>query len=718
MPFESQNKLVSSFNTDNVKQGLFRYRGNTSVSNIKGVSSGFVNTVSLQTNAGDIYREANEALQAVAKTATHIKTVQNQEDELRQSIDASRIFSEAYQNMQIMKEEATDSEAKQKILDSFRESTYEWTNTLTPKNKNSIESALHNFLSHEAREQAKLVRKENVVDLTNSINNMSSVLLSTDIENRKNILGNMRNTYNELGFSNEEFNEIAFSSLTNNLFAGVNSNNISREALYAIENTVNGLLNDFGELEGSKAYNATIDKINSLKSALTNRDKSYVNRAIQLNDAENFGIYNEALRNSGEITDVEYEQNILAFNNNASRVARTPKMIYENLKGLLGDELDNVALSSLKGTLITEEYEALELHRKERAIELLSQEVVDTKRLNEYYRLDPKLVEKAFGEYATNMLMNVNNTIGSLKDMKDINSEEAQNQFAMLYLMTDRFKTLADDATFVAISATANDNNKDIITMLDINSTLNNTNLSLSDKRDLLYKKINNFDTSSEIDAKVFNKVYKAVSDVMTEDFGKAYTDKMSKQVRQYIETNLGKGIDPSDVIKSAKEIYKAKKFGKNFIVDDRVSKEIGSITKEDQDLIPSFFESDRYDELLYTSLEKNINTLLDNGNISLEEYDKTITALESETQRNLASFKEDYKAMRSSGEKLTMYYDDDLKSYAITDNKSEPLRLPIPDIKELEMLFHKHRESGDYGSKGIIPSKIVNDRYWYFRNN
>ena len=58
MAFESQNKLVSSFNTDNVKQGLFRYKGNTSISNIKGVSSGFTNLVSPELNAGSFYKQA------------------------------------------------------------------------------------------------------------------------------------------------------------------------------------------------------------------------------------------------------------------------------------------------------------------------------------------------------------------------------------------------------------------------------------------------------------------------------------------------------------------------------------------------------------------------------------------------------------------------------------------------------------------------------------
>ena len=116
MAFESQNKLISSFNTDNVRQGLFRYQGNTSISKIRGTGSGFANlTTAPNTNAGAIYNQVGELVETVVKGATQIKKVQNEEDELRQSIDASRELSKAYQTMQIKKEEAPTAVDKQRL---------------------------------------------------------------------------------------------------------------------------------------------------------------------------------------------------------------------------------------------------------------------------------------------------------------------------------------------------------------------------------------------------------------------------------------------------------------------------------------------------------------------------------------------------------------------------------------------------------------------------
>lgn len=694
MAFESQNKLVSSFNTDNVKQGLFRYKGNTSVSNIRGVSSGFVNTVSLQTNAGDIYREANEALQAVAKTATHIKTVQNQEDELRQSIDMGKNFSERYQKFILDKEKANTPEAKQAVTDKFKADVEEYSGQLTDQNKKALFSSLHNVLSFEVRSQAALIKQDNKKELETTMNNQSLVLLSQAPEERMNTINSLRKTYNELGFSNDEFNDIAFSSLANNLFAGVNSNNISREALYAIENTVNGLLNDFGELEGSRAYNATIDKINSLKSALTNRDKSYVNRAIQLNDAENFNIYNEALHKNGEITDVEYEQNILAFNMNGNRLARTPENMLNEIRATLGNGIDSISLESLKKNIPSEYYNALETERLTNAINLISQEVVDIKRLNDMYKLDPNIVENAFSDVVNKTLINVNSSIGALQDVKDLNSEEAQQHFGFISALTGKFKQLTDNTTFVSISATADKNNKDILDMIDIHSIVNNGNLSFNDRAKMLYRKINGFDATTSIDTKVFNKTYKNVSDKIIDEVGRDYSDIVSKHLSQYIEAGLLNGLEPSVIEKNASNIFKPKKFQSKFFVDDEVSRTIGAIAYEDADLVPSFFSSSKYDELLYTKLENDLSTLLNNGSLSIDEYTVKQQELAGNIQRDLAIFKETYNNMRNSGEKLLMYFDRDLNTYVISDNKGETLRVPIPDMILFRDIFNNYRSN------------------------
>ena len=688
MAFESQNKLVSSFNTDNVKQGLFRYKGNTSISNIKNVSEKFVDLVSPELNAGSFYKQANELLEVAVKGATQIKTVQNEEDELKQSIDASRELSTAYQTMQIKKEEALTAVDKQRVIDEFRDDVYAWTTQLTDRNKNSIESATHNFLNFEAREQARLVRKENVTELQNTMNNTSSFLLSSKPEDRNATLNAMRESYNKLGFTNEEFNEVAFSSLSNNLFAGITKDNISREALYTIENTAKSFLNDFKELEGSKAYNDTLKTVEAFRGALIDRDTSYVNRAIQLGDFSTFKQYNEALYRNGDITDVEYNQNNLAFNNNIARQARTPEKMYEDLRNTLGSELDNIPVDVLKGSGVPKEVsDAIEYQRVNETTNLLVQEVVDVKKVNEAYRRDPKLVDKAFAEVTSKSLMSVNSSIGALKDIKDLNSKEAQEHFARISIITDKFKKLTNSTDFVVLTSTADKNNKDIMSMIDTHSIINNPKLSFEDRRNLLYKKVNSFSEAKPVDVKLFKKVKGEIFETIKEEFGTTYANKVEKGLDDYITVDIDKGIEPSVTIDNAKNLYQANKFQKDFIVDDVVANNIGVRAKNDKDLVPSFFESDKYDELMYNELENRLRPTLDSGKVSVEEYTTKQQKMASELQRNLATFKDDYKKMRASGDKLTMYYDEDLRSLAITDNKSEPLRIPISDYT----LFDKH---------------------------
>ena len=705
MAFESQNKLVSSFNTDNVKQGLFRYKGNTSISNIKGVSSGFTNLVSPELNAGSFYKQANELLEVAVKGATQIKTVQNEEDELKQSIDASRELSTAYQTMQIKKEEALTAVDKQRVIDEFRDDVYAWTTQLTDRNKNSIESATHNFLNFEAREQARLVRKENVTELQNTMNNTSSFLLSSKPEDRNATLNAMRESYNNLGFTNEEFNEVAFSSLSNNLFAGITKDNISREALYTIENTAKSFLNDFKELEGSKAYNDTLTKVGAFREALINRDVSYVNRSIQLGDFSTFKQYNEALYRNGDITDVEYNQNILAFNNNVARQARTPEKMYEDLRNTLGSELDNIPVDVLKGSGVPKEVsDAIEYQRVNETTNLLVQEVVDVKKINEAYRRDPKLVDKAFAEVTSKSLMSVNSSIGALKDIKDLNSKEAQEHFARIAMITDKFKKLTKSTDFVVLTSTSDKNNKDIINMIDTHSIINNLNLSSEDKRNLLYKKVNSFSEAKPVDAKLFKKVKGEIFETIKEEFGATYANKVEKGLDDYITVDLDKGIEPKVTIDNAKNLYQANKFQKDFIVDDMVANNIGVRAKNDKDLVPAFFESDNYDELIYNELENKLRPSLDSGKISTEEYALRQQKSASELQRNLATFKDDYKKMRASGDKLTMYYDEDLRALAITDNKREPLVVPISDYTLFDKHFYKFV---DKRNGNVVQDKI-----------
>ena len=185
----------------------------------------------------------------------------------------------------------------------------------------------------------------------------------------------------------------------------------------------------------------------------------------------------------------------------------------------------------------------------------------------------------------------------------------------------------------------------------------------------------------------MFKKVKGEIFETIKEEFGTTYANKIEKGLDDYITVDIDKGIEPKVTIDNAKNLYQANKFQKDFIVDDVVANNIGVRAKNDKDLVPSFFESDKYDELMYNELENRLRPTLDSGKVSVEEYTTKQQKMASELQRNLATFKDDYKKMRASGNKLTMYYDEDLRSLAITDNKSEPLRVPISDYA----LFDRH---------------------------
>ena len=149
--------------------------------------------------------------------------------------------------------------------------------------------------------------------------------------------------------------------------------------------------------------------------------------------------------------------------------------------------------------------------------------------------------------------------------------------------------------------------------------------------------------------------------------------------------------MEPSVIVDNAKNFYKATKFNKDFVVDDVVANNIGVRAKNDKDLVPAFLESENYDELMYNELENKLRPLLDSGKISPEEYALRQQKSASALQRNLVTFKDDYKKMRASGEKLALYYDEDLRSIAITDNKSEPIRVPITDYTLFDEHFFKY---------------------------
>lgn len=681
MAFESQNKLISSFNTDNVRQGLFRYQGNTSVSKIRGTGSGFANlTTAPDTNAGAIYNQANDLIETVVKGTTQIKKVQNEEDELRQSIDASRELSSAYQTMQLKKEEALTAVDKQKVIDSFRDDVYAWSTQLTDRNRNAIESTTHNFLNFEAREQARIVRQENVTELKNTMNTTSSFLLSIDPKERQSTLQAMRESYNKLGFTDEEFNEVAFGSLSNNLFAGITKDNISREALYTIENTAKSFLNDFKNLEGSKAYNDTLKTVESFRNALIDRDVSYVNRSIQLGDTQTFNHYNEALYRNGDITDIEYRQNKIALNQKLAQHSRTPKATYEQVKKQLGDngvDIEKISLDTLKSTKLLDDdtIQKLELDRTNSIYEAMLNPTTDLTKLGDVASNDPKLFEKATKTFADKNRKVANQLIANMQDIKDPTSEAYQQNFTQLQAIIENTNRLTNNPRFIGFISDNNEAVKDLSYLKELSIVSNSNSLSQIDKIDYMYK--NNVDKINkvEIDSKEVSKVKSSVKEVLEKEFGKSVYTKNAKDIDVFVNERLQKGLPSKDVVELAKEIYKENKLNKNITADKTTQINLfGKVNPDNIDRIDEYLLSENYSLMTHNSRIQRLQSSYDSGKISDDEFNQRALDITDKTIKDMALFQSNLKDMKKKAidedKPLSIEYDTKLKLVVITNGE------------------------------------------------
>lgn len=700
MAFESQNKLVSSFNTDNVKQGLFRYKGNTSISNIRGVSNGFTNLVSPELNAGSFYKQANELLEVAVKGATQIKTVQNEEDELKQSIDASRELSTAYQTMQIKKEEALTAVDKQRVIDEFRDDVYAWTTQLTDRNKNSIESATHNFLNFEAREQARLVRKENVTELQNTMNNTSSFLLSSKPEDRNATLNAMRESYNKLGFTNEEFNEVAFSSLSNNLFSGITKDNISREALYTIENTAKSFLNDFKELEGSKAYNDTLKTVEAFRGALIDRDISYVNRAIQLGDSGTFNHYNEVMFKNGDITDIEYRQNKIAFNQKMEQTSRTPKATYEQFKEQLsnnGVNAEDVSLDVIKQTKLLDdgEFYKLEIARTNNIYEELLNPNTDYTKLGNVANKDPKLFEKAVKTYADNNRIVANRLIANMYEIKDPTSQAYQENAVQLQAIMENTKKLTNNPKFIAFTSDNNEAVKNLSYLKELSVVTGSSSLSQTDKIDYLYKNSVDRVNKVEVDTKEVNKVKTSIKETLTKEFGATTYNKNAKEIDILVQDKVSRGLPSKDIIELSKDVYKGNKLNSIISTDNTTHKSLfGKLNPDTTDRIDEYLLSENYNLLTHNSRTHRLQDSLNKGEISPEVFNQRAVEIADKTTKDMAIFNTNLKAMRKKAidedKPLSIEYDDKYGLVVITNGEDVlPTNLNINDPSNFVQSFN-----------------------------
>lgn len=720
MAFESQNKLISSFNTDNVRQGLFRYQGDTSITKLQNVGSGYTNLSTQQDgNASLAYKQANDLINTLVKGATQIKTVQNEEDELRQSIDASRELSLAYQTMQVKKEEALTAVDKQRVIDDFRNDVYSWSTQLTDKNRNAIESTTHNFLNFEAREQARIVRQENLTELKHTMNTSSSVLLSMKEDERNNTINAMRSSFNNLGFTDDEFNEVAYSTLANNLFAGITKDNISREALYTIENTANSFLKSFNGLEGSKAYNDTKRSIESLRGSLVDRDVAYVNRAIQLGDVGTFNHYNEALFKNGDITDIDYKQNRLAFNQKMAQQSRTPIATYESFKQTLADRgvnVEDLSIDTIKQSkLVTSDLvQKLELARTNNIYKELLNPDTDIIKLGATANKDPKLFDKAIKNYADTNKNVANQLIANIYEIKDPTSEAYLTNQSQLNNIIENTNRLINNPRFIGFVSDNNEAVKNLNYLKELSVVANSMSLSQADKIDYMYK--NNVDrvNKTEVDSKEASKVKKAIKDTLTKEYGITSYNKNIDDIDILVNDKLSKGLPQTDIVKLAKDVYKVNKLNKNISADKQTQLSLfGKVNQDNIDRIDEYLLSDNYSNMAHTMRTSKLQDSFNRGEINEEVYKQRLTDITDDTNKKIALFQDNLRKMKAKAidedKPLSIEYDNTLKLVVITNGDDIlPTNLNIKDPASFVQSFEDF--SGVSYQQGLIDNDMIDE--------
>lgn len=690
MAFESQNKLISSFNTDNVRNGLFKYQSKPIVTDLRSVSGGFRNLVSApDSRAGSIYEDIVNTINNVAKVATQIKTSENEKDELKQSIESGEAYSKSYQKFQEDKEKEATAEGKQRIIDAFREGIYEYSNSLTDRNKKALLTTLHSHLGYEVREQASLMKKENFVTLETAINNTSSILLS-NTEHLKTSASDYRAKYKELGFTPEEVDGVMFKSLSNSLLAGINDKNVSREAITTAKLKIKEMLEYMPTAKGSKEYNNAINKIVNIEERIIARDKGVINRAIQLNDAEHFEIYNEALHKNGDISTTEYEQNLLAFNSKQDQLSRTPQNTYARLKeqfNLLGMDDKNYSIEELSSVLSSDDKDKLETIREGEISNALLDPVNGVSILEHFSKVDPKVTTSAFNKFAKAINNEVNSYIGQLKSIKDPTSQDYGDIFSKLTSTLRYSSSLADNPRVSGVTTGKGELHKNLMEMRELNSVINSPYLTQQEKVDYLYR--NNVDsTKMPVDKTVKSNTLKEAKKNLVKEYGVAYYNTIAGDLDSFIDSKLASGM-PEKVLKDTiEEVFKENKLNKHLAVDRSVFNSLFSkVNSDDLDLATKYFESTDYDELVNTYSEQGITNSLNKGLITPEEYNEQLLNAKEKNTRELAVFKKNYKEMLDKAKKdkvpLRIIEDDSTGLILISDGVNIlPTRLNLTDNK------------------------------------
>lgn len=682
MADERGNRLVSALNTDNVKNGLFEYQGKSDVKAIQSVGGGFQNLVSNgNTSASDLYKQASDLMSGSLKVYTAKNEQENDANELKQFINAGQELSVAYQTFQNEKEALTTAEEKQIRIDQFRDDVSVWSDKLSDKNKNSILSTTHNYLTFEVREQASLVKKENVDNINKSLSATASTLLSMNDTEMFDTINNFKATAKSVGVSENDFNEMAFKQLNTNLLLGINKKNISREALDIIESKAYVLSENLYGVKETNAYKTSMNTIENLREGLNSRDKAIISRSIQVGDIDSFNVYNDDLHNKGVLNDIEHNQNRLYYKQtrkvDRESTAGSVKALESMSKESLGFDINEVPYDLIKDLpqLSTKQKTYI---KNQRALEvkttLLNGEL-DLNKARTQLQRDPTIFAQGFKEYAVTVNDRLRAIIGS-GGLKDTSSPDYTSNVQAIAQEISKANVFMDNPNF---SIHLTDKAKEEMDFIRNTRDILNDSF-IGDKQ----KALSNMYSDIKLDD-TQKKNIKDMTEILKKEIPvDSYTDNynnISKNIIQYTKAGLS-----TDKIKQAiTERYKDIEYDdSNFNMTGEVARQLlGNNNEKGATAIDTFLVGSEYNNAIETNIVEGYKKAIGNRAFTDEESKMVNERLYS-TRLQLAKFRQSLARMSDSklDVKPRMYYDKDLRSVIITDGED---RIALPKIIDVD---------------------------------
>lgn len=682
MADERGNRLVSALNTDNVKNGLFEYQGKSDVKAIQSVGGGFQNLVSNgNTSASDLYKQASDLMSGSLKVYTAKNEQENDANELKQFINAGQELSVAYQTFQNEKEALTTAEEKQIRIDQFRDDVSGWSDKLSDKNKNSILSTTHNYLTFEVREQANLVKKENVDNINKSLSATASTLLSMNDTEMFDTINNFKATAKSVGVSENDFNEMAFKQLNTNLLLGINKKNISREALDIIESKAYVLSENLYGVKETNAYKTSMNTIENLREGLNSRDKAIISRSIQVGDIDSFNVYNDDLHNKGVLNDIEHNQNRLYYKQTRKvereSTAGSVKALESMSKESLGFDINEVPYDLIKDLpqLSTKQKTYI---KNQRALEvkttLLNGEL-DLNKARTQLQRDPNIFAQGFKEYAVTVNDRLRSIIGS-GGLKDTSSPDYTSNVQAIAQEISKANVFMDNPNF---SIHLTDKAKEEMDFIRNTRDILNDSF-IGDKQ----KALSNMYSDIKLDD-TQKKNIKDMTEILKKEIPvDSYTDNynnISKNIIQYTKAGLS-----TDKIKQAiTERYKDIEYDdSNFNMTGEVARQLlGNNNEKGATAIDTFLVGSEYNNAIETNIVEGYKKAIGNRAFTDEESKMVNERLYS-TRLQLAKFRQSLARMSDSklDVKPRMYYDKDLRSVIITDGED---RIALPKIIDVD---------------------------------